>query len=379
MPRRVYVDCPSTKRLVNALRESPYTPRLKLVPDSDILPLLQYLQRSDTPPVHQWVRIKIRGAYKNQVGIVAENGGILAKRIHKKLPGNPPVLIIPVHPEDADVQHVEGLYAFTLKKGTFEVIDPVIDQDFIDSVSRLLISTTARNAWYAIWSRSWPDGSVARRKGTLRQSKIVRTDVENVYLFEGVPVPSSMLHRIYSAGDELVVIFGSYAGQVVRVIEHLDGGELVILLLERVGNEDRSGVLVPSSLVPENSPTVLSLQQQITYQRVHCTQTLDYSPYSHLSLNASLTVPIRRPKTIGRRHRLVDPHREQTLPGTANLIGRPIQIQKGPLKGYKGILRLVTLMSTIVELEALTGNKLKSFKHSYVLIGDPSRPSTRPE
>ena len=303
----------------------------------------------------------------------------MAKRIHKKLPGNPPVLIIPVHPEDADVQHAEGLYAFTLKKGTFEIIDPVIDQDFIDSVSRLLVSTTARDAWYTIWCSSWPDGSVARLKGTLRQSALVRTDADNVYSFDGVPVLSSMLLRIYSAGDELVVIFGSYAGKVVRVIEQLDGGDLVILLVEQEGHEDRFGVLVPNSLAPENSAIASSSQQQITYQRVHCTQTLDYSLFSHLSLTPPLNIPVRRPKTIGRRHRLVDPLREQTLPGTANLVGRPIQIQKGPFKGYRGTLRLVTLTSTIVELEALTGNKLRGFKHSYVLIGEPVKTPPRPE
>ena len=125
------------------------------------------------------------------------------------------------------------------------------------------------------------------------------------------------------------------------------------------------------SLAPENSQNPSRSEQQVTYQRIHCTHTLDYSLYSHLSLTCSLDIPIRRPKTIGRRHRLVDPQQEQMLPGTANLIGRSVQIQKGPLKGYQGILQLVTLTSTIVELEAVTGNKLKSFKHSDVLIRDP--------
>ena len=207
----------------------------------------------------------------------------------------------------------------------------------------------------------------------------MHTDAEDVYSFEGFPVPASMLLRIYTAGDELVVIFGSYAGQVVRVIEQLEEGELIVLLLEQEGNKDRISVSVPHSLAPENSSTASRVRQQVTYQRVRCTQTLDYSLFYHLSQTPSLNVPIRRPKTIGRRHRLVDPQREQTLPGTANLIGRPIQIQKGPLKGYKGILRLVTLTSSIVELEAVVGNKLKSFKHSYVLIGERVRLPPREE
>ena len=211
----------------------------------------------------------------------------------------------------------------------------------------------------------------------------MRTAAEDIYSFEGVPVPASMLIRIYTAGDELVVIFGSYAGQVVRVIEQLDEGELVILLLEPERNENRTGVPVPGSLAPENSATALRAQQSVTYQRVHCIQTLDYSLFSHLSRTPSFNIPIRRPKTIGRRHRLVDPLREQTLPGTANLIGRPVQIQKGPLKGYQGILRLVTLTSTIVELEAVIGNKIKGFKHSHVLINErvkspPRRENTPP-
>ena len=135
MPRRVYVDCASTNRLCRVLAESPYKLRVRLVPNSNLLPLLQYLQGSKTLPVGQWVHLNVHGAYRNQVGIVSEDGSILAKRIHKKLPGNPPVLIIPIHPEDTDVQHAEGLYAFMLKKGTFEIFDPVINQPFIDSVS----------------------------------------------------------------------------------------------------------------------------------------------------------------------------------------------------------------------------------------------------
>ena len=361
---------------MKSLAESPYKCRLKLVPEEDFEPLLQYLQETKKPPVNQWVRLKVRGVYRDQVGIVAENGTILSKCITKKLPGNPPVLIIPVHPDDADVEHAESLYAFTLKKGSFEIFDPSIDQKFINSVSWLLVSTTARNAWYTVWRRSWPDGCVAELNDTSRRSAITRTDIEDVYSFEGVAVPSTMLSRVYSAGDELVVIFGSYAGQVVRVVEQVEGGDLIVLLLERQGNEDRIGVPVPNSLAPENSLNPSRSEQQVTHQRIHCTQTLDYSLYSHLSLTRSPDIPIRRPKTIGRRHRLVDPQREQTLPGTANLIGRHIQIQKGPLKGYQGILRLVTLTSTIVELEAVTGNKLKSFKHSYVLIRDPINENT---
>ena len=253
MPRRVYVDCSSTDKLIKSLAESPYKCRLKLVPDEDFEPLLQYLQGTKKPPVNQWVRLKVRGLYRDQVGIVAENGSILSKCITKKLPGNPPALIIPVHPDDADVEHAESLYAFTLKKGSFEIFDPVIDQKFINSVSWLLVSATARNAWYTIWRRSWPDGCVAQLKDTSRRSAITRTDIEDVYSFEGVPVPSTMLSRVYSAGDELVVIiFGSCAGQVVCVIEQVDGGELMTLLLERQGNEHRYGVLLGSGKLTES-------------------------------------------------------------------------------------------------------------------------------
>ena len=232
MPRRIYVDCFSTKKLLRVLGESPYTTRVRLVPELDLLPLLQYLQDPKTPPTKQWVRLKVRGAYKNQVGIVAENSSVLAKRIHKWLPGNPPVLIIPIHPEDADVEHCESLYAFTLKKGSFKVFDPVIDQNFLDSVSWLLVSETAHHAWYMLWRRLWPDGCIVQLKGTSCQARIAHTDVEDIYSFEGVPVPSIMLSRIYSVGTELVVVFGSYAGQVVHVIEQVNKGELEILLLE---------------------------------------------------------------------------------------------------------------------------------------------------
>ena len=291
------------------------------MPDEDFEPLLQYLQESKKPPGNQWVHLKVRGVYRDQVGIVAENGTILSKCVTKKLPGNPPVLIIPVHTDDADVEHAESLYTFTLKKGSFEIFDPVNDQKFINSVSWLLVSTIARNAWYMVWCRSWPDGCVAELKDTLRRSAITCTDIEDVYLFEGVPVPSTMLSRVYSAGDELVVIFGSFAGQVVRVVEQVDEGDLITLLLEHQGTEDRFGVPVPNSLALENSLNSSRSEQQVTHQCIHCTHTLDYSLYSHLSLTRSPNIPIRRPKTISRRHHLVDPQQEQTLPGTANLIG----------------------------------------------------------
>ena len=221
MPQCVYVDCLSTKKLLRALGESPYITQVRLVPKLNLLPLLQYLQDPKTPPAKQWVHLKVHGAYKNQVGVIAENSSVLAKHIHKRLPGNPPMLIIPVHPEDTDVEHCKSLYAFMLKKGSFEVFNLVIDQKFIDSVSWLLVSETAHHAWYMLWHCSWLDGCIVQLKGTSCQAAIVCMDVEDI-----------MLSRVYSVRTELVIIFVSYAGQVVHVIEQVNKGELEILLLK---------------------------------------------------------------------------------------------------------------------------------------------------
>ncbi len=258
------------------------------------------------------------------------------------------------------------------------MFDPAIDQKFINSVSWLLVSPTACEAWCAIWRHTWPEGCTAQLKGTSRHSTIAHTAVEDVYLFEGIHVPSTMLTRIYSAGDELVVAFGLLSGQVVKVIQQVDDEQLLILLTEDTHEKDSTCVPVPNVLDGPSNPS-----KKIRYEHVHCIHTLDYSAFPHLSRMQSSNVPVgqrtKRPRTIGRKHPTIDVAREQTLVRTEAFIGRFLQIQRGPFKGYRGILRLVTVNSSIVELEATTGNKLHHFKHSDFVFRDPPEAAPRRE
>ncbi len=115
MPRRVYVDCPSLRHLLPVLAESPYGGRVQFVPNTDLSALVEFLEKTPRPLANHWVRLTIPGPYKGQVGIVSKSGTILTKRINRWPPADLPVRIVPVHPSEADIQLVEGLYAFTLK------------------------------------------------------------------------------------------------------------------------------------------------------------------------------------------------------------------------------------------------------------------------
>ena len=82
---------------------------------------------------------------------------------------------------------------------------------------------------------------------------------------------------------------------------------------------------------------------------------------------------------IGQKHPTIDVAHEQTLVGMEAFIGQFLQIERGPFKGYRGILRLVTVNSCIVELEATTGNKLHHFKHNDFAFKDPPKATPRRE
>ena len=119
MPCCVYVDCPSLRHLIPVLAQSPYGSRVQFVLNSDLPALIDFLQKTPHPLPNHWVRLTIPGPYKGQVGIVAKNETILTKHINRWLPADPLVRIVPVHPDEADVQLVENLYAFTLKQASF--------------------------------------------------------------------------------------------------------------------------------------------------------------------------------------------------------------------------------------------------------------------
>ena len=350
--RTVYVEALSFAAIYDVLKSSPYNRQIRVaqVPKTEVHSVIRYLERPTYFSTVRWVRVKYSKDYRGDLALLSTDNTLLLMPRHRK----PRVLkgrrktnrrkdILSTTPVEGytrvdvggnfgwfiGLQH--GLLCLELTT-PIHSLDPCygsVDKSFIEAVRQFLDTghTDARHAWTTLWKTTWAIGStVDTIDGT--RGRIVSLDhnSQTVQLdtFSHGSILLSNVHRVFVAGERVVVALGSHAGKTGTVVHQPEIS--TILLLPDFDNrtekdDDMREIMIASIYV------------------------LDFATHGSM-FDTVGSLRVERP-----------PKEKITMPEDEDITPTDVMIVGGSFKSYRGVVVDDRNDTYTVEIPGLVGNK----------------------